>query len=652
MKKLFILCVIILALMAGTAGPVSADRVSLSLSAGPYKIFKDPDGFHRITKKGFRSRSVTGNPLLPAEVTNVLLPPDIIWGTLKLTIVSVVSETLAGSFPNGPGAPDIDSADGKRLRAWGRGKDIVDGRNMKIYGEDRFFPAMCVKRLPHSQMRRWKYTRITFQPFQINPVTGQLRLIREVDIDITFQRSREQESRDSVRDKVVDRVASRLFRNHAQGEDWYLASDTNDQPGVTYDYVIITTDATVENSSKLASFIAHKASRSFSVLVVTETDFDGLVGQAPNHRAEKIREWLINHYASYGTEYVLLIGDPTPYENGEGDIPMKMCWPRLGVGSYEDTPTDAFFADLTGNWDLDGDGYYGEWGDDTASGGVDFAPEVWIGRIPMYNADYDSLDAILQKIMDYENETAIGWRKSILLPMSFSTSTYDGAPLAEQLMDDFLFARNYTPWSQYQQGNGACWLDSAYPSDEELRGGTVVRDRWAAGSYGMVLWWGHGSGTSASIGASGCWDGTLFSTAQTSSLDDRHPAFTYQCSCLNGYPENFGNLQYNILKQGGIATVGATRVSWFNTGVGYGNFDGSSTNSGIGYEYIDRLTQHLTGGQSLYEAKLAVLGNLIFNTRLMNLYDFNLYGDPSVALNASKLAVRVMPWLHLLLLSP
>ena len=653
MKKLFTLCVAILTVLTGTAGPVFADRISLSLRAGPYAIGQDLNGFHRIAMKGFRSRAVPGNPLLPAQVRNILLPPDIIWSTLRLTIVSTVSETLTERFQIGPAAPDMASVNGRLVTAWGQGNDIVNGRNMKVYGENQFFPSECVKRLPYAQMRQWKYTKIAFWPFQVNPATGQLRLIRRADIDMTFERSGEQGWRNRVNDKTMDRLSPRLFQNHAQGKAWYASSEMkSDQPGAIYDYVIITTDAMVQNSTKLEAFIAHKTSRGFSVLVVTEADFDGLTGQAPNHRAEKIREWLINHYASYGIEYVLLIGDPTPYENGEGDIPMKMCWPRLGVGTYEEAPTDAFFADLTGNWDLDWDGYYGEWGDDTGSGGVDFAPEVWVGRIPVYNADYDGLDAILQKIMDYENETAIGWRKSILLPMSFSTSTYDGAPLAEQMMDDFLDPKAYFSLSQYQQGGGACGLNSAYPSDEELLGGTVVRDRWAADPYGIVLWWGHGGPTSASVGSDGCWEGTLFSTTQTPSLDDTHPAFTYQCSCLNGYPENSGNLQYKILRQGGIATVGATRVSWFNTGVGYGGFDGSSTNSGIGYEFVDRLTQHLTGGQSLFEAKLAVVGNLIFNSRLMNFYDFNLYGDPSVPLNASRLAVPAMPWLHLLLGSP
>jgi hypothetical protein len=116
-------------------------------------------------------------------------------------------------------------------------------------------------------------------------------------------------------------------------------------------------------------------------------------------------------------------------------------------------------------------------------------------------------------------------------------------------------------------------------------------------------------------------------------LDDDHPSFVYQCSCTNGYPENTGNLQYSILKRGGIATVSASRVSWFNTGTGYGFFDGSTTNSGIGYEYVHRVADGLKASEALYGAKSSMTPES--NTRLMNWYDFNLYGDPAISITAS-----------------
>ena len=132
----------------------------------------------------------------------------------------------------------------------------------------------------------------------------------------------------------------------------------------TYDYVIITTNDIVENSSELDFFIKMKENNGHSVLVVTQDDFEGLTGQSPNDRADKIRKWLKDNYIGLGIEYVLLVGDPNPDNTKDpgdsvGDIPMKMCWPRyfrVGTGA----PTDLYFSDLDSNWDLDGDGYYHE----------------------------------------------------------------------------------------------------------------------------------------------------------------------------------------------------------------------------------------------------------------------------------------------------
>ena len=642
-------------------GLVNAETVSLTVTVDSCEIIKDQAGYDRVIIDGYKSMGAPGNPMLPSKVFNVLLPPDVVWDSVELTVVDIETEVLTGTYRVEPAAPDAAYVEGKMVYDWGQNQSVVDGKNTAVYDKDVFFPSENVALLPYSQMRKWKYSRILFVPAQYNPGTGELKLIKNIKLEISFQQSRIRALSELLRDTAMDGLAPELFINYNQGKDWYVSPDAGadindsssnidgslllrgtDQPNTAYDYVIITTNAIVSGSSKLANFITHKQARGHSVLVVTETNFGSLSGQSPNHRSEKIRQWLKNNYIAYGIEYVLLIGDPHPYESGEGDIPMKMCWPRRGSGSYEEyeeSPTDAFYADLTGNWDLDGDGYYGELSDYEGSGGVDFAMEVWVGRIPVYSAAYSTLDNILQKIMDYENESNISWRKSILLPMSFSTMTYDGAPLAEQMMDDYLTAGSYTSWTQYQQGNGACSLNSSYPSDQELRGGTVVRDRWAAQDYGVVCWWGHGSATSASVGCDGCLDGTLFSYTQTSSLDDNHPSFTYQCSCTNAYPENSNNLAYSILKQGGIGTVSASRVSWFNRFVGYGAFDGSSTNSGIGYEYVKRLTQPLACGRALYEGKLAVVGDVGSGTRLMNQYDFNLYGDPTVGIDSSTLPI-------------
>ena len=162
---------------------------------------------------------------------------------------------------------------------------------------------------------------------------------------------------------------------------------------------------------------------------------------------------------------------------------------------------------------------------------------------------------------------------------------------------------------------------TSYSPEENLKGNTVVRDRWAANAYGIVCWAGHGSSQLTWVGyGPHCWDGILFGTGYCSALDDAHPSFVYEGSCDNGWPEDSNNLQYSILKQGGIGTVAATRAAWW---------DGLKM---IGYYYVEKLVSNVPAGEALYLTK----SDLGLGTYLPNLYVFNLYGDPSTSIGSFK----------------
>lgn len=610
----------------------SENQVTIQLQSKEYNITKDADGFDAIDMDDFSIRYITGEPMLPIGVTNVLLPPDANISSVKLEVISEKTRLLDGAYDIRPSPEPRISASNDTYNSSNQNLDVRSA----VYLNDTLYPQENIILLPYSQMRKWTFVPIQFIPFKYNPVQKTLTLIENATVKISYdlQPSPSAEKSAILNDAVMDDLASGMFVNYNELKDSYIAqASTSATPSATGGYVIITTNAIRSGSTKLNAFIAHKQSLGYTVRVVTETDFGGLTGQSPNHKAEKIRQWLKNNYVSLGIKYVLLIGNPSPYESTEGDIPMKMCWPKCWDSGHSvwrnEAPTDAFYADLTGNWAIDGDADYGEWSDYTASGGVDFTQEVYVGRIPVYGGDYTTLDSILQKTIDYETSGSASWRKSALLPMSWSDSGMDGARLGEQMKNDYLSPKGYTSYRMYQQGNGACALNSAYSSEAELRGGTVVRDRWAANDYGVVAWWGHGWETGAEVGyGPSCVDGNLMTSDYCPSLDNGHPSFTYQCSCTNGHPETTNNLQYSILKNGGIATVSATRVSWYYSG--QTNFAATKSNSGIGYEYVKRLVQELPAADALLQTKSSM--TLDDNYGLMNYYDFNVYGDPSVSI--------------------
>ena len=221
-------------------------------------------------------------------------------------------------------------------------------------------------------------------------------------------------------------------------------------------------------------------------------------------------------------------------------------------------PTDMYFADLSGDWDLDGDEVYGEFADDSGAGGWDLTAEVWAGRIPFYGS-FTDLDSILQKVIDYQTETGdFTWRHQILLPDSFSDTTTDFAYMSEYMDDDFLSSNGYTTYKMYEQGE--CIDDSQFASNEELKDGTTIA-RWKVTDYGLVTYAGHGSFDTTIVGhddGEGHRCGTLMSSASCSELDDDHPAIVMQCSCSNAYPEDPQNLTYSFSKNGAIGAIGAS----------------------------------------------------------------------------------------------
>jgi len=596
-----------------------------------YTIEQLETGEEIIQIDGFNLSGIPGQPLLPKKVYSVALPPTIDPASVSLEILDITIDDLPGSHNLKLATPD-QSQCSKNFT-----DEYVDLQAAINISEE----SIRIHSL--GQMRKWIFARLEFSPFRIDPESGELSVVEKISVSLHYDLRSSTMDAALMHDSVMDELAEEMFINFDSANNWYDDKQDYDKPNATYNYVIITTNAIESGSTKLSNFVAHKQLRGYQVLVITEDDYSSLTGQAPNETADKIRKWLQNNYILYGIEYVLLIGNPTPGGASSIAMPMKMCWPKYNV-TNDRSPTDYYYADLSGDWDKNANQDYGEWTGDYSgvTGGVDFTPEVYVGRIPHYNSvDFTTLDNILQKIIDYENETnPMSWRQSTLLPMSFSEAGYDGAPLAEQMIDDFFNSKSYSDWTMYQQGNGACGADSIYASDEELRGGITVRDRWSANDYGVMVWWGHGSATSAMVGYTGCDDGTLMSSAYATSLDDDHPSHAFLISCQNGWAENSDNLGYALLKNGAISTVSASRNSYYNIDVGYGQFDGSTTNSGIAYEYTNRLVNFIqASGNALYNAKSSMTPES--STRLMNYYDFNLYGDPSTGITSTDTTKKV-----------
>ncbi|MHC4640376.1 MAG: C25 family cysteine peptidase [Planctomycetota bacterium] len=609
-KVLLLACILMFSTMAqgasitlstGAESTVVLDTDSVGVETGE-------SGVAVFSCDDVRWLSNTGEPRIPWKVITVLLPPDADLSSVTCRIEWPALESIAGSWQVEP-MPPIATRDenGQEIVIWPEDKRIVDGRDADIYERDAFWPQEQVRLSEVGKLRKWRLAEVAIPLVRYNPVSGQLLQLDQAEVVVDFQRKAR--SLDTGRPDLLgrSRVGGKAI-NFAQAVgDYDIASISGENtlgsggegtaspnPSAT-GYVIITTSAIQSASSKMSAFVTHKQLRGFNVQVLTESTWGGGTGDTA---ANNIRAWLAGNYDSNDILYVLLIGNPHP---GTGDVPMKMC--------ISDHPTDYFYAELTADWDKDGDGIYGEKGDNATAGDeVEKYFEVYTGRISYYGNIADT-DSILQKIIDYESATDVDWRRNVLLPMVPLDERTQAYQLGEQIKHNFLEPEAIPSDRIYDRTYGVL------PPPEYLRSDAYPATVWSQNQYGMVVWMTHGSSGSAS---------GIINTGDVGNLDNSHPAATYQGSCTNCRPESTNNLCYALLKNGAIATIGATRLSWYY--VGQTNFTNTSSIGGLGYQYAKRLVERQSCGQAIYNTKEAQ------SFWLKNYYVMMLYGDPSVVI--------------------
>ncbi len=628
----------------------------------PLQFTQTEDGSSTPSLEGYENGGAPGDPVLPAKPYLIALPPDVIPESVKAEVLSAQTTDLDETNQIEPAPPGKTWVEDKEMVLWGMNADsIVEGKNTQVYHNDAFFPQSQLSSVRFDQMRKWRFVSLLLRPLQYNPVTEKLRLTTEMQVQVTFERAPtvdQQQLRIELSDTVMDERAAELFYNYAEAQAWYPLMPKPAGLTTTYNYVIITSNSIVNSSKKLSSFIAHKQDQGYSVLVVTEGEYGGLTGQWPNRLAQKIRRWLIDNYLSMSIEYVLLIGDPTPYNPDNpnqtvGDVPTVMCWSmrrfldKYGNPLGQNTPTDYQYANLTGNWFLnthhDGDEYCGELTDDIGLGGVSFHPDVYVGRIPVYQNEPGSihyLDDILAKTIVYEDSGDLTWRKRALLPMGFLDSITDGGYLAEAMKNTYLNAAGYDSHTLYQHTGDGCY--SSFSSDQNLVK-FAVRDHWKNRDYGLVTWLGHGGSDGTDIGYEDCNVGKLMSSSDSAYLDlgDDRPAIVFSASCSNGYPEDQNNLGYSLLQYGAIATITGFRNTYYIEGVFNTNEAGISQ---ISYYVMQRIVNGETVGHALYDEKYQMSLNNIWDDLVANWIAYNLYGDPSLSINDGHIAPPGTPY--------
>ncbi len=602
---------------------------------------------HRVVLKSESGKAVfegagvdgpSGSPALPKYTLRFLLPAGTDENTVSVTIENLKTEIVPGAYDVAPVPPLV----GRNGPTWPAGSMIQDGKNLVVYGKNAFYPASHLGKTRTGKLGTFQVVEVELNEYLYNPVTRQLRHVVDGDLVVNSREVTVSEVGTSTKSAYEIRTEKNLkdlIANYGSAVQIYPKTVTSMSANASGSstYLIVTTDAILNSTANLNLFADAKVASGFNVEAVTPTKhvkrvgglwscvdtrscLGGWGGGTGDVAAERIRTWLKSKYIARNIEYALLIGNPDP---ATGDVPMKMTWPRNNKnGSLDEkqNPTDYYYAELTGNWDLDGDGYYGEEDDDVGPGGMENLSEIAVGRIPFYGAITD-LNKILAKTVRYQQEKDKSWRSRMLISLTMMSPRTSEHYVGENLKRTLLAPRG---WGAYRIYDSLYGTDpETIPTNEEN-----VLKAWKNNAFGMHVWVTHGVKDYAA---------GIFRSQSALELNDAHPSITFQGSCLTAYPEYSLNLAYSILKNGGIATVGATRVSWYSAGqTSYFGDDGSYAN--VARKFAGYLIQ-----DTMPVGKAWARVRSTTNGWWMNMQGFNVYGDPSLTLGDAPALLPVAP---------
>ena len=158
------------------------------------------------------------------------------------------------------------------------------------------------------------------------------------------------------------------------------------------EFVIITNEYL---STAFETLRQYRNSRGVPTSIVTIEEI--IAGFSGRDDAERLRNYLKTFYAS-GGRYVLLGGDAQV-------LPVRYAYPYptdSAVDHREQLLCDLYFADLTGEWDVDSDNTWGERYEDLP----DATPELMVGRLPISSPE--EVAAYTNKLIRYETNPGSG----------------------------------------------------------------------------------------------------------------------------------------------------------------------------------------------------------------------------------------------------
>jgi len=591
----------ILLILALLAPAVSAETIDLTMEFSPSDLsFSVRDGYDRVTMDGLDLLSETGRPQLPVRVARAVIPPGHAVEDLRVRDVDLID--LQGDYDIFPAQrPQILSLnrDAPEKIPFTRPEEL-------IYRSRRPYPAEIVRVTGHGSLAGYRLADLEICPLIYVPAERKLRFVRRIHFTLhTAPGGRQARAvgRRSPQDKIFyDRMIAPLVLNPENiGQMAPVSSPVVSKalsPG-DYEYVVITGSDYVDEFQPLAEW---KGQKGVPDTIVTrewiEANYTGYDVR------EKIRNFIIDAYGSWGARWILLGGDTSV-------IPSRIAFAMKCEANYHPADEDSiradlYFADLDGDWDADGDHVYGEVADS-----VDLYADVCIGRASV--SSQSEATAWIDKVLLYEQSPQPDHALKMLFAAEelWGWPTYTDGGVHKDMIDDQSVPPRFDPIKKLYESLGNESADSVR---------TYINQGQNLINHDGHCWYNTMSMGSGSFGLSDM--DSLTNAAQ--------PAILYSIGC---WPAAF---DYDCMAEhwtnnpngGGVAFIGNRRYGW-----------GSPGNPGYGYSDIfdsrffhEILVQgHISIGAALAAAKTHyVPKSRTANVYRIHQYQVNLLGDPEM----------------------
>ncbi len=551
------LVVLALVALASTASALTLDR---DLRLDPSRVqLSSANGYTSVDATGGTHEYAPGRPDLPWIAERVDLPAG-----MKVTgveVVSVVTELLRDGvrLPAAPSAR-TGAAPGER--------SLPDAR---FFGSAAFQPEQLAALGTQGSLRGRNVAYLRIAPTRWNPQTGRLERITSLKLRLTLADgaapvvARERIVRE-WEDELPSGVPTRALVSLSGNAAMTASAKPKAEPfkplqvpsvlGSPVEYLIITNDAMAPQFQQLADW----KTQSGVPAVVRTVSFIRQQYPYGADDPERIRLFIRDAYARWGTKWVLLGGDTDV-------IPERLAF-NVSFYQVEHIAADIYYSALDGNWDADGNSEYGEAFQDqfTPGDNADLLPEVYVGRAPVSSTT--DAQTFVNKTLQYEKAPAGGYENRwLLFAEVLFPQPYNGGPIdldGAQLAEDLLHFTDRNPGLSvkrlYENYTDPAYRPGALPESKA----TVIPELNVG--YGLALHVGHGYRNSMSVG-----DVTLVNSDAAGLTNGNRLFNLYAIDCTSSAID-FPCIGEAFLKNpngGSVSVVGSTRFDFPTAGRAY-----------------------------------------------------------------------------------